>query len=139
MSNNNIELEAITTVANAVYIAFYAAIMNAPNTPEFNRLREVNDDLRKAIVRAKNHSEPVKSVTQSVADTVCNIMLGERLPVDLTIRHSEHVQTIPAGRMFTRTLCRDVGVALFEGRTVYGDGCEKFLSPLAKLVQALRA
>ena len=56
MNNNNIELEAITTAANAAYLTFQAAIMNAPNTPEFNRLREVNDDLRKAIVRAKNHS-----------------------------------------------------------------------------------
>ena len=53
-TNTTAELEAITASANEAYLAFFAATMNAPKTPEFNRLREINDNLRKAIVRAKN-------------------------------------------------------------------------------------
>jgi hypothetical protein len=48
------ELKTLTAAANEAYLAFFAATMNAPQTPEFNRLREVNNNLRQAIVNAKN-------------------------------------------------------------------------------------
>lgn len=53
-TNTATELESITAAANEAYLAFFTATMNAPKTPEFNRLREISDNLRKAIVRAKN-------------------------------------------------------------------------------------
>jgi len=47
------EMDALIKSANEAYLANYAAILNAPATPEFERLRLLNDNLRKAIVRAK--------------------------------------------------------------------------------------
>ena len=47
------ELNALIQAANEAYLANYAAMLNAPKTPEFEHLRLLNDNLRKAIVRAK--------------------------------------------------------------------------------------
>lgn len=48
------ELEQLTKAANEAYVAFHAATLNAPKTPEFQQLRSVFDNLRVAIVSAKN-------------------------------------------------------------------------------------
>lgn len=54
MKNNEItiELKALTEAARVAYLAYFAAILYAPKTAEFNRLREINDNLRRAIVQA---------------------------------------------------------------------------------------
>jgi hypothetical protein len=54
MRNTVHELKTLTKVANEAYLAFFAATLNAPNTPEFKRLKEINDHLRQAVVSAKN-------------------------------------------------------------------------------------
>ena len=48
------ELESITTAAAETHLAIFAATLNAPKTPEFERLREINRTLADAITRAKN-------------------------------------------------------------------------------------
>lgn len=55
------ELESLIAAANSSYLTIFAATLYAPSTPEFNRLREVNDNLRKALVRAGNHLASLES------------------------------------------------------------------------------
>jgi len=54
-ANTISELQTLIKTANTAYTAFYAAMLNAPQTPEVERLRSINDTLRQAIVTAKNH------------------------------------------------------------------------------------
>lgn len=54
VSGNTMETKNLIEAANTAYLAFYAATLNAPKTPEFERLRAVNDELRQAIVHARN-------------------------------------------------------------------------------------
>ena len=48
------ELKRLVKTSNDAYLAFFAALINAPQTPEFNRLRTVLNDLRESVIHAKN-------------------------------------------------------------------------------------
>jgi hypothetical protein len=48
------EHQNLLRAANQAAIAFYAATLNAPDTAEFRRLREVLKDLQEAVVHAEN-------------------------------------------------------------------------------------
>ncbi len=56
------ELQALRESANVAYLTFYAALLNAPSTPEFNRLRTVLDNLRKSVVHTDNHLKTVDAM-----------------------------------------------------------------------------
>lgn len=54
MRNIQADLENLLKAANQSFCSIHAALGTEPSTPEFNRLRAVNEELRKAIVQAKN-------------------------------------------------------------------------------------
>jgi hypothetical protein len=55
------ELAQLAKVANDLYLAVYAATVNAPDSPEFRRLHFLNNELRVQLVHAKNElrSDPL--------------------------------------------------------------------------------
>lgn len=60
MNNTITELQALIDASNKAYLAFFSATLFSDSL-EMGRLKEINDSLRKAIVRALNEVNSFKN------------------------------------------------------------------------------